>query len=94
MDRRTLICAFDAAAIGRPLAAYAQGEAKARIGWLAVGPIPSNMAAFRQTLKQRGYLEGQNVVLEERYASTAERLPNLIAELIRLKVDVIVTTGG
>lgn len=94
MDRRTIIRALVATAIARPIAALAQAEAKARIGWLAVGPIPSNMAAFRQALRQRGYSEGQNLVLEERYASAAEQYPQLIADLIRLKVDILVTTGG
>ena len=94
MDRRTMICTLVATAMARPIAALAQTAAKARIGWLAVGPIPANMAAFRQALRERGYSEGRNLVLEERYASTAEQYPKLIADLIRLKVDVLVTTGG
>ena len=94
MDRRAVICTLAATTIAGPLAAFAQGEAKTRIGWLAVGPIASNMAAFRRGMEQRGYLSGQNLVIEERYASTVEQYPEFIADLIRLKVDVIVTTGG
>ena len=48
--------------------------------------------SFRQALRELGYIEGQNVIIEERYAEgRSERLPELVAELIRLKVDVLVT---
>ena len=70
MNRRMMICSMAATAIVTPLAAFAQGKVKARIGWLAVGPIPSNMAAFRAAMQRRGYVEGQNLVLQERYANT------------------------
>ena len=50
--------------------------------------------AFRQRLREHGYVEGKNIVIEYRYAEgKLERLPDLAAELVRLKVDVIVTTG-
>ena len=50
--------------------------------------------AFRQRLRQLGYVEGKNIVIEYRYAEgKGERLPDLAAELVRLKVDVIVTVG-
>ena len=94
MDRRMMICSMAATAMVTPLAAFAQGEVKARIGWLAVGPIPSNMAAFRAAMQRRGYVEGQNLVLQERYAGTVEQYRQQTADLIRLKVDVLVTTGG
>ena len=94
MDRRMMICSMAATAIVTPLAAFAQGEVKARIGWLAVGLIPSNMAAFRAAMQRRGYVEGQNLVIQERYAGTVEQYRQQIADLIRLKVDVLVTTGG
>ena len=52
-------------------------------------------AAFLQGLKDLGYIEGQNIVVESRWAEgKTERLPGLAAELIRLKVDLIVSTGG
>jgi len=66
MDRRTVISTIAAAAIAAPFATFAQNKAKARIGWLAVGPIPSNMTAFQEAMKQRGYVEGQNLVVEAR----------------------------
>ena len=94
MDRRMIICSMAATAMVTPLAAFAQGEVKARIGWLAVGPIPSNMAAFRAAMQRRGYVEGQNLVLQERCAGTVEQYRQQTADLIRLKVDVLVTTGG
>src|SRR6266481_2795947 len=50
--------------------------------------------AFRQELRQRGYVEGQNIAIEYRYAEgVVERGPKLVTELVRLKVDVIVTPG-
>ena len=51
--------------------------------------------AFRQGLQELGYVEGKNLVIEYRYAEgRSDRLPALVAELIRLKVDVIVTSGA
>jgi putative ABC transport system substrate-binding protein len=94
MDRRTMISTIAATVIAAPFAAIAQEKAKARIGWLAVGPIPSNLAAFQQAMKERGYVESQNLVLEARYASTVEQYRRSIADLLRLRVDVLVTTGG
>jgi putative ABC transport system substrate-binding protein len=53
------------------------------------------LEAFRQGLRELGYVEGQNLVMESRYAEgSAERLPDLAAELVQLKVDVIVAGGG
>jgi putative ABC transport system substrate-binding protein len=73
---------------------FAQGASRARVGWLAVGPIPSNITAFRQALQQHGYSEGKNLILEERYASTSDHYSQSIDALIRLNVDVLVTTGA
>jgi|SRR5499426_1563654 len=54
----------------------------------------SSLAAFQQGLRELGYLEGQNIVIEQRYAEgTFDRLPALAAELVSLKVDIIITTG-
>ena len=56
--------------------------------------ISARVEAFRQRLRQLGYVEGKNIVIEYRYAEgKGERLPDLAAELVQLKVDVIVTTG-
>ena len=50
---------------------------------------------FRLALRERGYIEGQNIAIEYRYADgKRDRFPELAAELVRLKVDIIVTTGG
>ncbi|MGH7765913.1 MAG: ABC transporter substrate-binding protein [Candidatus Binatia bacterium] len=68
-----------------------------RIGILAplsVSSFSGRLEAFRQRLRQLGYVEGKNIVIEYRYAEgKPERLPDLAAELVRLKVDVIVTAG-
>ena len=77
-----------------PLAAEAQQAAKVpRIGWLAVNRAPNLhlSEAFRQGLRDLGYVEGRNVVIEYRDAEGKfERFPALAAELVALKVDVIV----
>ena len=81
------------------LAAEAQPAGKVhRIGRLSSGPPPPEfdhlLEAFRQGLREFGYVEGQNLVIESRGAEgRAERLPDLAAELVRLKVDVIVAGG-
>jgi ABC-type uncharacterized transport system substrate-binding protein len=78
--------------------AEAQPTNKApRIGFLiASSPstIGPRMDAFRQGLRELGYVEGKNIAIERRYAQgQADRLPALAAELVRLKVDLIVTSG-
>ena len=80
-----------------PLAGEAQQASKiARIGYLS--PLPAaadsmHTEAFRQGLRDLGYFEGQNVVLETRHADgNPDRLPGLAAELVRLNVDVIVAS--
>jgi putative ABC transport system substrate-binding protein len=82
------------------LSSFAQAQQAAkvpRIGFLAgVSPsaISARMAAFRQGLRELGYVEGKNVVIESRYAEeNLDRLPALAAELVRLKVDIIITGG-
>jgi putative ABC transport system substrate-binding protein len=77
--------------LAAPLAAPAQKSgAVSRVGYLAIRP--SIDEAFRETLRQLGYVEGHNLMLEGRFAQGQyERLPDLAAELVRLGVDVIVT---
>ena len=72
-----------------------------RIGFLAFGSRPitasakSPLAAFRQTLRERGYLEGENLILDERWAEARlNRLPVLASELVQLKPDIIVASGA
>jgi len=98
IDRRAFISAIALSVLVAPLAAEAQTARKVyRIGALEVVPVgqnTANLAAFRQGLRELGYVEGQNLVIEYRSADgRAERFPDLAIELVRLKVDVIVTRG-
>src|SRR5215831_18283846 len=79
--------------------AWAQQPAKVpRIGILSASDPslnPDRTEAFRQGLRELGYVEGKDIVIEYRYAEGKfDRLPALAAELVRLKVDVIVTRGA
>ena len=69
-----------------------------RIGYLSGGDAASESArseAIRLALRERGYIEGQNIANEYRYAEgKVDRFPELAAELVRLKVDIIVVAGG
>ena len=69
-----------------------------RIGYLSAGDPASESArseAIRLALRERGYIEGQNIATEYRYAEgKLDRFPELAAELVRLKVDIIVVAGG
>jgi ABC-type uncharacterized transport system substrate-binding protein len=77
--------------------AEAQQAKVPRIGFLGVTYASTNAArieAFRQGLRELGYTERKNIVIEYRWAEgKAEKLPDLADELVRLKVDVIVTAG-
>jgi putative tryptophan/tyrosine transport system substrate-binding protein len=98
VDRRSFV-AGSIALLAAPITAEAQQARKmSRIGVLAVG-IPTSYTAryeaFRQGLRELGYVEGQTIAIEYRYAEgKVERLPNLAAELVRLNVDVIVASSG
>ena len=86
------------ALLAAPLAAGAQQARKVpRIGYLSLQRAEGDkswVAAFRQGLRELGYVEGQNVVIEQRHAAgRSERLPELASELVRLKVDVLVVYG-
>src|SRR5215510_4030733 len=82
-----------------PLAAEAQPAGRARIAMLETSASdPARVAwwdAFRQKMRELGYVEGQNVTFEARFAEgRIERLPALAAEFVKMKVDVIVTGGN
>jgi putative ABC transport system substrate-binding protein len=100
VDRRAFISGITLSLLAAPLATEAQQTGKvARIGWLAQGSPSTDAStdsrgAFRQGMRELGYIEGQNMAIEERWAEgRAERLPNFAAELVSLKVDVIVAGG-
>ncbi len=83
--------------LAAPLAAAQQPARVRRIGYLGFAPSmsPHLVEAFRRGLRDLGYVEGQNVVIEFRSAEgRLERLPDLAAELVRLKVDLIVAMCG
>ena len=101
MRRREFIAGLVGAA-AMPLATRAQQATMPLVGFLSLFPAESftpetrpYAAAFREGLSETGYLEGQNVVIEYRWAENRpNRLPALAAELVRRNVAVIAATGG
>jgi putative tryptophan/tyrosine transport system substrate-binding protein len=94
MRRRDFIKAIAGSAGAWPLAAGAQQPGKvARIGYLAPAGAGPRDEAFRQRLQELGYVEGKNIIIESRFAEGKfDRLRTLAEELVRLEVDVIVTS--
>jgi putative tryptophan/tyrosine transport system substrate-binding protein len=73
---------------------HASAQASLRIGWLSISPHPF-VAAFRERLRQLGYIEGENLVIEYRYAhEDATLLPAMVDELIKAGVSILVTSGA
>jgi len=93
--RRDFITLLGGAAVAWPFAARAQSERVRTIGYLNPGqPVPQMYAPFVEALRQLGWIEGKNLVVDDRYSDNdVERLHQLAAELVRLNVDVIVATG-
>ena len=106
MNRRAFIGSLTGGLLAAPLTAGTQQIGKApRIGFLSpgspsdAGRSPSNLAvlfaAFREGLRELGYVEGQNIAIESRWAEGKDdRFPALAADLVRSKVDVIVAGSG
>ena len=97
MDRRSFVSTAAGALLVRAVPANAQPAKKVpRIGVLHPGTpasAPQSVEAFRQGLREHGYEEGKNIVVERRYTeSRPERVAEIAAEFVRLKVDVIVTS--
>ena len=93
MRRREFITLF-CGATALPFAARAQQKMPV-IGFLGNDPGAPGVAAFNQGLRELGYIEGRNILIEYRWAEgKVERFPVLAAELVALKVDVIMSAGG
>jgi putative ABC transport system substrate-binding protein len=87
------LCAF---LLALSVCVEAQQPAKIpKIGFLGARPAPASGQELWRELRQLGYVEGKNIAIEFRYAENKlDRLPALADELVRLKVDVLVTPGG
>jgi putative ABC transport system substrate-binding protein len=98
MNRRQALFALSVLGLGLPAARESSAQPTTKtpvIGLLDAGERLEWWAAFRQQLRDLGYVEGQNVAFEARFArGTFERLPTLAEELVRRKVAVIVTSGS
>jgi hypothetical protein len=93
MRRRELIAIAGTGLVAWPLVARAQQQPKsARIGYLSFGDPAANsdrVEALRAGLRDLGYVEGKNLVIEFRWAPTVDELNKAAAELVRMKVDII-----
>ena len=94
-DRRSFLTRLGAGVLAAPLAARGQQGRTFRIGWLAPESRSDALNPFGQALKELGWIEGGNLTIDQRFAhGDAARYPELTAELVRLKVDVLMTDGS
>jgi putative tryptophan/tyrosine transport system substrate-binding protein len=100
VDRRRFLLTSLAGVLAAPLAAEAQAPPRAerayRLGWLAQGgPASGNplWEHFVRRLSELGYAEGRNLIIESRWAARSEQFPDLAAQLVGLRTDVVVTIG-
>ena len=98
MRRREFLGVLGGAAVAWPLVAHAQqGQRVRRVGVLwpgASAPASPRLESFREGLREAGYIEGQNLIIELRYSRRgSQHLPELAAELVRLNVEVIQASG-
>ncbi len=99
IDRRSFVVTLAGGFLAAPLLGEAQPTGKVwRIGFVEAGSASVNrhfLDAFRQGLAELGYVEGQQIAIEDRWADgRADAFPGLLAEVIRLKVDIIVVSSG
>src|SRR5215467_4109379 len=103
MDRRTFLSTMAAGLLAAPLAVEAQQATKmAHVGILNMGPAPTPQELaksvatnpFWLSMRQLGWVDGQNIVVERRFGETAEQLRRGAADLVRLKVDVLFVSSA
>jgi len=103
VDRRTFLAGTGAILLAAPLAAEAQKpEKRARVGILGIGPAPSpqelaksvSTNPFWLSMRELGWVEGQNIVVERRFGESADELRTGAADLVRLKVDVLFVSSA
>src|SRR5262245_49804795 len=98
MNRREFITLFGGAAAAWPVAAQAQQSAMPVVAFIhggAAGAFPARIAAFRDGLKATGHVERQNITIEYHWLEGRfERLPGILADLVRRRVAVIATPGS
>src|SRR5438477_10220486 len=97
-SRRKLLVALSAGALAAPLACFAQQQ-RSKVARIGVLESTSSTASVREPfiagLRELGYVEGRNLIIEDRWAEGQyERLPGLPAELVQMKVDFILAGGG
>ena len=98
MKRKMLSWALTAILLPTSFAHAQQPKKVARLGYLSLldsAGESTRSEAIRLALRELGYVEGQNIAIEYRYAQgKPDRYPKLVAELVRLKVDIILAVGG